>query len=115
MKALYRMNFECGRNGTLSGIFVADSEDVGLLIESKMEISFGEVLGKHSNVEGWLESHEIEKITDDVNVIEVVEKYGLSVGHNPFNYPVEYSWKESKGWDDDILVCEGIELLKKGC
>jgi len=79
-----------------------------------MPIHFGEVLGKHSDVCGTLTEPEIEKISDESNVIEVVEKYGLETGYNPFDYPVDYSWKESKGWKDDITVREGIEILKKG-
>lgn len=114
MKSLYRMNFDCGRQGNLEGVFVAEDEDISLLISSEMVIRFGEVLGKHSDIAGNLTSPEIEKITDDEKVIEVVEKYGLETGYNPFDYPVGWEWKEAKGWKDDITVSEGIEILKKG-
>lgn len=114
MKSLYRMECDCGRQGSLSGIFVENDEDVSLLISSEMVISFGEVLGKHSQVSGYLTEPEIEKITDDENVIDVVEKYNLETGYNPFDYPVGWEWKEEKGWKDDITVREGIEILKKG-
>lgn len=114
MKSLYRMNFDCGRQGNLQGVFVAEDEDISLLISSEMVINFGEVLGKHSQIAGPLTSPEIEKITDDEKVIEVVEKYGLETGFNPFDHPVGWEWKEAKGWEDDITVSEGIEILKKG-
>jgi len=114
MKSLYRMNFDCGRQGSLSGIFVEDDEDVALLISSEMVIVFGEVLGKHSHIAGTLTPSEIVKITDDEKVISIFDEFELESGFNPFDYPVGYEWKESKGWRDDITVCEGIEILKKG-
>lgn len=112
-KSIYKMKFDCGRGDFLSGSFVAFDEDVALLISSEMPIAFGEVLGKHSNVRGPLTKSEITKVTDDKHVVDVFEKNDLSSGYDPFNYPIDWEWKEQKGWDDDILVCEGIELLEK--
>jgi hypothetical protein len=112
MKALYRMKFECGRQGNLSGIFIADTEDIKILVEHEISISFGEVLGKHSDVRGYLEQREIEMITDDEKVISIFREYNLSSGYNPFHYPVDYSYKEQRNWKDDITVAEAVEILK---
>ena len=46
MKGLYEFYWECGRQGDLTGVFIADSESVAALLDK--EIYFGEVLGKHS-------------------------------------------------------------------
>jgi hypothetical protein len=50
MKAIYRMDIDCGRNGNLTGVFIADKDHVKILLEKKIEIYFGEVLGKHSEI-----------------------------------------------------------------
>lgn len=86
MKALYKMEFSCGRNGDLEGIFVADTEDVKYLVDKKISVYFGEVLGKHSEVTGCVDKKEIKKITTDKNVIKVFEDHDLECGYNPFGY-----------------------------
>lgn len=88
MKAIFKLNAYCGRNGFLEGVFVEDTERVNALIESKIEVQFGEVLGKHSFICGSLNKDEIIFVTDSKEAIDVVEKLGLSTGHNPFNYLV---------------------------
>lgn len=52
MKALFKMDFDCGRMGNLEGVFIADTEDVEYLVNNKISVYFGEVLGKHSEISG---------------------------------------------------------------
>ena len=86
MKALFKMDFDCGRMGNLEGVFIADTEDVEYLVNSKICVYFGEVLGKHSEISGCVAESEIKQITTDENVIKIVEEYGLNSGYNPFEY-----------------------------
>ena len=48
MKALFKMDFDCGRMGNLEGVFIADTEDVEYLVNNKISVYFGEVLGKNT-------------------------------------------------------------------
>ena len=86
MKGLYRMEIDYGRMGDLSGIFIADTEDVKNLIEEGKEVSFGEVLGKHSEVNTAITDNDLTLITTDPLVIGIVEEHGLENGFNPFDY-----------------------------
>lgn len=79
------MNFDCGRNGSLEGLFIADTEDVEYLVNHEVYVHFGEVLGKHSDVSGRIGEGEIKQVTTDENVIKVVEEHSLENGYNPFD------------------------------
>ncbi len=115
MKALYKMEVDCGRQGSLKGIFIADDKDVEILVKHKLEVHFGEVLGKHSDVCGAIDEDEIIKITDEENVIEIFEKHHLDSGYDPFGYPL--SWHDAEEYfpddPDDRIVQEAVELLKE--
>lgn len=55
MKALFKMDFDCGRMGNLEGVFIADTEDVEYLVNNKISVYFGEVLGNTLKYPGvWL-------------------------------------------------------------
>ena len=114
MKALYKMNLDCGRQGNLEGIFVAEDEDVEILLKHQLEIQFGEVLGKHSDVCGYIGEDEIEKITSDENVIKIFEQYKLKSGYNPFSYPLLWNSAEElfPNNPDDRTVQEAVDLIK---
>ena len=84
MEALYKMNFDCGRQGSLEGVFVADTEDVKYLIDNMICVNFGEALGKHSEIYGPICKDEIKQITTDEKVISIFEEYDLQSGYNPF-------------------------------
>ena len=86
MKKVFRFNCDCGRQGELSGVFISTQEKVDFLIESKIEVYFGEVLGKHSEVYGRIEAKEITLISDNPEVVKVIEDNKLENGHNPFDY-----------------------------
>ena len=86
--AVYKLNFDCGRQGNLEGLFIAKKNHVKWLIENEFEIYFGEVLGKHSEVYGTIDESEITFVSDDLNVIDVIKKHGLENGYDPFDYSV---------------------------
>lgn len=118
MKALYKMQFDCGRMGSLSGVFIADSEDVKYLLDNTISVDFGEVLGKHSDVSGCLANDEIELITTDENVIKVVEQHRLENGYDPFENNLREDETENVPengvcWDD-CTVKEFIDFKRKG-
>lgn len=85
---LFKMDFDCGRMGTVEGLFVAKQSDVDELVNSGQTIYFGEVLGKHSDITGPLEANEVKRVDLDA---ETVRKVKLVLGrtwsgYNPFDY-----------------------------
>ncbi len=86
MKAVFKLQADCGRSGNLYGLFISDTEKVKKLIENKTEVYFGEVLGKHSEVFGALDDNEIILVSSDENVVRMVEELNMKVGFNPFDY-----------------------------
>lgn len=87
MKALFEFRWDCGRMGTLEGLFIAEKEDVEKAIGK--QVYFGEVLGKHSEIYGELEKDEIKLITEDkivINKCEEIFKSPTLSGYNPLDY-----------------------------
>lgn len=86
MKNLYSFYVDCGRQGSLDGLFIATQQEVNNAIGK--EIYFGEVLGKHSDVQGTLESHEITLVSEDQDKVTWLEGLlGSCVsGFNPLEY-----------------------------
>jgi hypothetical protein len=109
-RAVYKLDFDCGRNGELRGLFIAKKNHVKILVDRKIEVYFGEVLGKHSEVCGPIESSEIIFVSDDENVIKVIEDNDLQNGFNPFDYTSSGLGREEF---DDLTVGEIIEILEK--
>lgn len=109
-KGIYKLNFDCGRQGKLTGIFVAEKEHVRVLIEEQIEVYFGEALGKHSEIWGPMSDGELVLVSDNTEAVKVVEDLKLSTGYNPFHYgSVNFS---REGIDtDDLTVQEIIEKL----
>ena len=100
MKALFKMNFDYGRSGSLEGLFIAEKEQIDYLVEHKLEVCFGEVLGKHSYVCGSVAPEEVTMVTTDENVLQVIEQYELENGYNPLEYPL-YPYPK----DGEVDVC----------
>ena len=84
MKALYKFHWDCGRQGDIDGLFVAEQDDIKAAIGK--DIYFGEILGKHSEVYGTLDDGDLTEITTDPEVVGVFEKFKISCGYNPLNY-----------------------------
>lgn len=85
-KAIYKLSIDFKRQGNLEGVFVAEKEQIEYLLNNKIKIYFGEVLGKHSEVNVIIEENEIEEVTDNDEFIELFEQYDLSSGYNPLDY-----------------------------
>ncbi len=110
-KAVFKFNFDCGRQGELEGVFISTQEKVDILMEKEIEVYFGEVLGKHSEIYGTIDKGEIEFISDNEEVVNIIEEYGLTSGYNPFNYTsIHY---EIEGEEDitDMSIDKIVEIL----
>jgi hypothetical protein len=81
---IYRFYFDCGRQGSLDGLFCALKSDIANLIGT--EVYFGEVLGKHSEIHGVIEADYLGLITDDQAVVNLFLENNLSSGYNPLDY-----------------------------
>jgi hypothetical protein len=83
---LWKFDFDCGRMGSLDGLFIATEKEVKNIIGKKAY--FGEVLGKHSEVYGVIKETEIEKVDLDSAAVEKVSKILGKTwsGFNPLNY-----------------------------
>lgn len=114
MKAIFKLHFNCGRQGTLHGVFIAEKEDIDILLANEdIEIDFGEALGKHSDVWGNLVLKDITFVTDNKEIIELFEKHNLSTGYNPIYRMVTYTTCQKYFTDEDeASVKEVIEFIK---
>ena len=92
MKGIYKFHWSCGRAGELDGIFVADSEQISSA--NGCSISFGEVLGKHSDIYGTLAAEDFQLISDNPEEVEMFERLNLETGHNPIALLLEYGQYE---------------------
>jgi hypothetical protein len=109
-KAVYKLNLDCGRQGTLRGLFIAKKKHVKLLLENKLEVYFGEVLGKHSEIYGEIEEKHIVIISDSQDVIDVIETHQLENGFSPFDYTVINTKREDF---EGLTILEIVEILEK--
>lgn len=85
MKSLYKFSHYFGRHGSLEGVFVATEEDIKKIMGQR--VYFGEVLGKHSEVEiDAMEESDIKLLTSDQDFIAKAIEFGIvPMGTNPVN------------------------------
>lgn len=89
MKKLYKFHWDCGRQGDLEGVFIATEKKVSESIGKNAY--FGEALGKHSEVYGFLEVGDFSVLSDDQTLIEKLLSIsnfqgGTINGWNPLCY-----------------------------
>lgn len=84
MRGIYKFFWDCGRMGVIEGVFTEESENVSSIVGKT--VYFGEVLGKHSDIDGEIAVGDINLITNDKNAVEMFERYQLETGYNPFVY-----------------------------
>ncbi len=86
---LYQFNKYFGRQGDIEGVFIAEQEQIKLLIGTN--IYFGEVLGKHSSVSCVIKQEDIKQLDVlDSTVDDLLKVIGTDIsGYNPLNYLVE--------------------------
>ena len=87
MKKLYSFFWDVRRMGSVEGLFIATDEEImkGL----GKDVYFGEILGKHSEVDGVLEEGDLTVMSESQDFIEELERVvgGRTVsGYNPLNY-----------------------------
>lgn len=92
MIGIYKFHWDCGRQGSVDGCFVADDSEVEKAIGK--EVYFGEILGKHSEIYGTLEESDIELSTTDPEEVELFEAFELASGYNPLEYISEEDSEE---------------------
>jgi hypothetical protein len=99
-RKLWQFHWNCGRMGDLNGLFVATNEEVEKTIGKFLY--FGEVLGKHSEVQGDLERKDIEIVSDDQEFIDkFIKNIGQSFGFNPLIYIYK---RERDERDNDLYL-----------
>ena len=112
---IYKFNSDRGRHGNISGVFIEEAHYVEYLLKSNIQVYFGEVLGKHSNIYGPIYEGEITLSSDDPGAVKVVQELDLSSGINPFYCNVvNFDYDEAgidKIGEDDMTVYELITLL----
>lgn len=81
---LYKFAWDVGRAGTVEGLFVATPSKVESMIGK--EVYFGEILGKHSEVYGTLETKDLQVISSDVEFVKTFKETVKSFGYNPLEY-----------------------------
>lgn len=101
MLKLYSFHWDCGRSGDLDGLFVAEEDQVESAIGKRLY--FGEVLGKHSDVEGILEASDLEEVSSEQDKITwLVDLLGTSIsGFNPLEYLAE---EDEEDEEDDSVI-----------
>lgn len=86
MNKLYKFEWDCGRQGSVEGLFISTEDKVKELIGK--EVYFGEILGKHSEIYGVIEEGEIVEVKLSKETIsELYKVFGETIsGYDPFNY-----------------------------
>lgn len=89
-KQLVKFHWDCGRQGSVNGLFVTTAEEISKVIGQ--HVYFGEALGKHSDINGPLEAGDFQVVSSDqefiVKMVEIIGSETIS-GHNPFQYMEE--------------------------
>lgn len=86
MLKFYDFGWDCGRLGRVEGLFIAEESDVAAAIGKV--VNFGEILGKHSEIYGVLEEHDLEVKSEDQDFIAKLEEMFDSKtisGYNPLD------------------------------
>lgn len=87
MKKLYKFEKDFGRMGEISGVFVAEQDEIDALIGKT--VYFGEALGKHSDISVKLTNDHFTVKSEDEEFIEkLCRVFGGSniSGYNPLDY-----------------------------
>jgi hypothetical protein len=103
-RKLWKFQWDCGRQGVVTGIFAATQEEVTAAIGR--HVYFGEVLGKHSEIFGDLDENDITEIIGTQEHIKwLIAAFGATkgiflnvpsesitiTGHNPLQHLREAS------------------------
>lgn len=103
---MYRYSEDFGRMGTLSGVFLADADDLGWFMGA--EVWVDEALGKHSEVQVHFNMNTIELLdVSDQTVQDLFRVLGKNIsGTTPYDYDYLIDeWREANLLESP----EGIE------
>ena len=118
MEKLYEFHWDCGRQGNVNGMFIADEKAVDIAMGN--EVSFGEILGKHSDVRGYLEECDLKVVeVSGQTVKELKNALGCTIsGYNPLNY-VSYTCARCQNnvypGDEDVYLKEDEGSICSSC
>ena len=86
MEKLWKFEWDCGRQGYIDGIFIADDKDVANIVGKGAY--FGGVLGTHTEISCIIDEGHIKELLDNQEVIKVLKEHvGDNLGgYNPFDY-----------------------------
>lgn len=102
MKVLYEFHWDCGRMGSLDGLFIEERDVFEDVIGE--ELWFGEVLGKHSEIYGPLGKEDLTVKSEDQEFIAQLEEVfgGNHIsGYNPLDYLPEEEEAEDSLFPDE--------------
>jgi len=94
-QVLAQFFWDCGRSGIVEGVFICTKQQITDAVGK--EVYFGEILGKHSEVYGTLNDVDIEILSPDPKVIDIllgVFPDGEISGYNPLSYIQETDEEE---------------------
>jgi hypothetical protein len=82
-------------------------------MDSRIKVYFGEVLGKHSEIYGPIETSDIELVTSDPSAVKMFLDNDLSTGFNPFDYnSIDYKLEDNPELDlDGLSVGEIVDII----
>lgn len=114
---LVSFDFDCGRSGSLPGLVAVDGRGEALLnalVSSGTDVYFGEVLGKHSDVCGPIETRDFSILGVSCKLVcALVDELGYDAepwytisGYNPLAYYYERNAKSE--WDGHKYIDEPI-------
>jgi hypothetical protein len=96
---LVKFERNCGRMGSLEGLFVCDPDEwktLQLLIKHEINIDFGEALGKHSQVDGPLLASEITVRSENTEFCKEFRRLDLDTGYSPIGtFDPALFWEQS--------------------
>ena len=98
-KILVEFYWDCDRSGELTGLFVTTKEKLDSIYGK--EAYFGEVLGKHSCINGTISEDDFTIKTDNQEFINLFEELIGEQGFNPFDYVEESESEDSEEEDDE--------------
>lgn len=111
---LWKFSEDYGRMGDVEGLFIATEEEIDKFLVGK-EISFGEILGKHSEISICFEKKDfkcLEVSESTVNELFIALGSRSIAGYNPFEHIYDYLQCVNCGFEGSFTDCwHDIRLL----
>lgn len=111
MKVIFRWRADFGRMGDLSGIFVSTTEELAKLKGKR--VVFGEVLGKHSDIDYSIKVKDFEIVSENAEEIAFFERLGLSNGFNPLEWRREQEREQKEARREERKAAKAAKELEK--